>query len=96
MGGSLPPPGHGERPIFMYSTKPMDILTCGLEENCKVDVNFTGNTLNVTSVQKIFISTVTKKSQNLRRHRNFKSALFAARMLKKKKPGKGREAPNVI
>ena len=44
MGGSLPPPGHGERPIFMYSTKPMDILTCGLEENCKVDVNFTGNT----------------------------------------------------
>ena len=30
MGGSLPPPGHGERSIFMYSSKPMDILTCGL------------------------------------------------------------------
>ena len=25
MGGSLPPPGHGERSIFMYSSKPMDI-----------------------------------------------------------------------
>ena len=44
MGGSLPPPGHGERSIFMYSSKPMDILTCGLEDSCKVDENFKGNT----------------------------------------------------
>ena len=44
MGGSLPPPGYGERSIFMYSSKPMDILTCALDESCKVDENFTGNT----------------------------------------------------
>ena len=40
---SLLPPGYGERSIFMYSSKPMDILTCALDESCKVVENVTGN-----------------------------------------------------